>query len=94
MDSEYKKLIEEMYAEGEVSVKPSGLEFKDKQVGGDHYKKHSIRPWDIIDEWKLNFYEGNILKYLLRRKSNRLEDLQKIAHYVEKMIEMEKENES
>lgn len=28
MDSEYKKLIEKMYGEGEVSVKPSGLEFK------------------------------------------------------------------
>lgn len=62
---------------------------RQKQVGGDHYQKHKIQPWDIIDEWELNFYEGNILKYLLRRKGNRLEDLQKIAHYVEKMIELE-----
>lgn len=64
---------------------------RQKQVGGDHYNKHSIQPWDIIDEWGLNFYEGNVLKYLLRRKGNRLEDLQKIVHYVEKMIELEKE---
>lgn len=76
------------------SIKPHGLELRQNQVGGDHYKKHSIQPWDIIDEWDLNFYEGNVLKYLLRRKGNRLEDLQKIAHYIEKMIELEKENES
>ena len=85
------------------SIKPHGIELHEeaydkcidmalnqKQVGGNHYCKHSIQPWDIIDEWGLNFYEGNILKYLLRRKGDRLEDLQKIAHYVEKMIELEK----
>ena len=76
------------------SIKPHGVELRQKQVGGDHYNKHRIQPWDIIDEWDLNFYEGNVLKYLLRCKGNRLEDLQKIAHYIEKMIELEKENES
>lgn len=58
-----------------------------KQVGGDHYLKHSIQPWDIIDEYDLNFYEGNVLKYLLRRKGKRLEDLEKCRHYLDKVIE-------
>lgn len=58
-----------------------------KQVGGTHYAKHKIQPWDIIDEYKLDFYEGNILKYLLRDKENRIEDLQKLIHYAEKAIE-------
>lgn len=59
---------------------------KNKQVGGDHYAKHKIQPWDIIDEYGLNFYEGNILKYLLRRKGNRIEDMQKLNHYAEKEL--------
>lgn len=84
------------------SIKPNGVELheeaydkcmnivlRQKQVGGDHYNKNSIQPWDIIDSWELNFYEGNILKYLLRRKNNRVEDLEKLIHYAEKLIELE-----
>ena len=56
------------------------------QVGGSHYKKHDIQPWDIIDMYDLNFYEGNVLKYLLREKGDLLEDLQKCKHYLEKII--------
>lgn len=58
------------------------------QVGGDHYRQ-PIQPWDIIDIYGLNFYEGNALKYLLRRKDNRIQDLKKAAHYIEKLIELE-----
>lgn len=57
-----------------------------KQVGGEHYKKHAIQPWDVIDEYNLNYYEGNALKYLLRHKANRIEDLKKAVHYLEKEI--------
>ena len=60
---------------------------KDKQVGGSHYKDHIIQPWDIIDLYNLDYYEGNALKYLLRDKTNRIEDLQKAIHYIEKKIE-------
>ena len=59
-----------------------------KQIGGTHYSKHTIQPWDIIDEYGLNFYEGNVLKYLLRKKDNRREDLEKCQHYLEKCIEV------
>lgn len=59
-----------------------------KQVGGEHYNKHgNIQPWDIIDNYGLNFYEGNALKYLLRSKGDRVEDLEKAKHYIEKEIE-------
>ncbi len=61
-----------------------------KQVGGDHYVSHKIQPFDVIDEYDLSFYEGNALKYLLRRKGNRLEDLEKAKHYIELCIEREK----
>jgi len=67
-------------------IKPHGLEVK--QVGGNHYL-NKIQPWDIIDSWELNFYEGNVLKYLLRRKDNRVQDLQKLIHYAERLLELE-----
>jgi len=60
----------------------------DKQVGGSHYKEMKIQPWDIIDAHKLDFYEGNALKYLLRYKEkNGVEDLKKAIHYIERLIE-------
>ncbi len=61
----------------------------ERQVGGDHYRKFKIQPWDIIDEYDLSFYEGSALKYLLRSKSDRLEDLKKARHYLDKLIEIE-----
>jgi len=57
-----------------------------KQVGGNHYVKHEIQPWDIIDEYDLDYYEGCVLKYLLRDKDNRKQDLEKAIHCLEKII--------
>lgn len=60
-----------------------------KQVGGDHYKKHKLQPWDIVDAFQLCFYLGNAIKYTLRIKGDtdkRIEDLEKAIHYIEKKI--------
>jgi hypothetical protein len=63
-----------------------------KQVGGDHYNKHmNLQTWDIVDEYGLTYYEGNALKYILREKDNRVEDLEKAIHYLEKQIEVLKQ---
>ena len=62
---------------------------RDYQVGGDHYSRHTIQPFDIIDEYGLNFYEGNALKYLLRQKGDRVTDLKKARHYIDVLIERE-----
>ena len=62
------------------------------QIGGDHYQKQGIQPWDIIEQYELDFFAGNIVKYILRYKyKNGLEDLQKAEHYIKKLIELEKE---
>lgn len=63
---------------------------RDIQVGGQHYKDKAMQPWDIIDAWGLDFYAGNVLKYLLRAKyKNGVEDLKKARHFLDKMIEDE-----
>jgi hypothetical protein len=64
-----------------------------KQIGGDHYVKRKIQPWDIIEEYNLDFFEGNALKYLLRWKDkDGIKDLEKMKHYIEYLIERETKN--
>lgn len=62
-----------------------------RQVGGTHYVKHKIQPWNVVDEYRLSYYEGNAIKYILRRKDpkKRVEDLQKAIHYLEHQITLE-----
>lgn len=71
-----------------MTIGGSASPARDTQVGGEHYAAKSIQPWDIIDAHNLDFYEGNAVKYILRRKNNHIEDLQKAIHYLEKKIEM------
>ena len=67
------------------------LPARERQVAGDHYRQFKIQPWDVIDEYDLDFYRGNVLKYLLRadRKGAKLEDLKKARHYLDRVIEQE-----
>lgn len=67
-----------------------------RQVGGDHYKKMKIQPWDLfgsifnLDE-QIGFYLGNVYKYLMRYDSkNGIQDLEKAKHYLEKLIEVKR----
>lgn len=66
---------------------------KSYQVGGKHYTQHEVQPWDIIDMYGLSFYEGNVIKYMLRKKGSRIEDLQKAKHYIERMIDILRQEE-
>ena len=65
-------------------------ETRGKQIGGDHYVKHKIQPWDIIEEYNLGFWDGNAIKYILRykEKGNPLEDIDKAIHYLEHVREL------
>lgn len=65
------------------------MEANDVQVGGDHYRVHELQPWDAIAAWNLGFFEGNIVKYVVRwRIKNGVEDLKKARHYLDKLIEL------
>jgi hypothetical protein len=60
------------------------MDVRDKQVGGGHYKGHSMQPWDIIKDWGLDYWRGNVIKYVLRAPyKNGKEDIEKAIHYLE-----------
>ena len=60
----------------------------EKQIGGSHYKDCAIQPVDYIVENKLDFLEGNIVKYITRHKTkNGIEDIRKVIHYAELILE-------
>jgi hypothetical protein len=61
----------------------------DNQVGGSHYKGKAIQPWDYIVANNLGYLEGNIVKYISRwRQKGGIDDLRKVVHYAEKLIEV------
>jgi len=61
----------------------------DEQIGGRHYIEKPFQPWDYIVGNKLGYLEGNIIKYVSRYKDkNGLEDLIKASHYLDKLIEV------
>lgn len=54
------------------------------EVGGSHYEKQKYQPIKLITELNLNFFQGNIVKYLTRyRDKNGAEDIQKALHYAQ-----------
>ena len=64
----------------------------DTQIGGEHYKTKSIQPWDFISSNGLGYLEGCVVKYVTRHADKGgLQDLQKAAHYIQKMIEINAE---
>lgn len=66
----------------------------DIQVAGQHYKGKRIQPVEYISANELNFLEGCIVKRITRWRDkpaeHRFQDLEKIKHEVDLLIEMEK----
>lgn len=66
----------------------------DIQISGDHYKGKRIQPVEYIAANNLNFLEGCIVKRITRWRDkpaeNRFQDLEKIKHEIDLLIEMEK----
>lgn len=56
-----------------------------------HYTRgRKIQPIDVFDDWKLNPWEANAIKYISRhRLKNGKEDLQKAIWYIEDLIKRE-----
>jgi hypothetical protein len=66
----------------------------DSQEGGQHYKSKAIQPIVYIHANGLGFCEGNVVKYITRHKEkNGAEDIRKVIHYCELLLELEYKNE-
>ena len=64
----------------------SGLK---RQEGGAHYDL-PIQPLEYIHANGIGYIEGNIIKYATRhRNKNGVEDIKKIIHYCELLLELE-----
>ena len=69
-------------------------EVRSHNVGKSDYPKHKIQPWDIWIEYKLNPFDADIIKRILRTKEEpgmtpqeaRKMDYQKCIHTLEELI--------
>lgn len=61
---------------------------RDYNVGKSDYALHKIQPWDIILEYGLNYWDGDIIKRVLRTKEGeaRRLDYEKIIHICQERI--------
>lgn len=63
-----------------------------RQVGGSHYKAPGkTEHWDIVAQHDLDYFQGQITKYVMRwKKKNGLQDLEKARHFLDKYIELQR----
>lgn len=67
---------------------------RDHNVGNSDYSKHTIQPWDLWIQYHLNPFDADIVKRILRKKteagmsatSSRIMDYQKIIHICQERI--------
>ena len=65
---------------------------EERVVHPSHYNK-GIEMWDYAYSHKLDFFEGNIVKYVTRwKQKNGIEDLKKAKQYLDKLIELNESN--
>lgn len=46
----------------------NGCNAKDVQIGGKHYKELKIQPIEYIHANGLDYFEGNVVKYISRHR--------------------------
>jgi len=62
-------------------------------INPNHYKQGNIETIEYILDQKMNYLEGNVVKYISRyKKKNGLEDLHKAKWYIERLIKEYNEN--
>ena len=64
----------------------------DNKYDPQHYQRGKIQVWDFVADQKLDFFKGNVVKYVCRAGTksgeSELDDLMKAKVYVEKAIEL------
>lgn len=60
------------------------------QVGGNHYTKMAIQPYEYAHKNKLGYLEANVVKYVSRHGAkNGKQDLLKAIHSLQVLIELQ-----
>jgi FMN-dependent NADH-azoreductase len=60
-----------------------------RQVAGDHYRQMQIQHWDLVVANGIPYLDAQVLKYVMRHAAkNGKQDLEKAAHFLQKMIEV------
>jgi hypothetical protein len=68
------------------------------QVGGDHYAKMEIQPWQAMEAWLTpeeyrGYHKGVVIAYLARELSKgKDQDIEKSAHHLNKLVDYLKES--
>ena len=61
----------------------------ERQVGGNHYLRE-YQHWDIVNDFGLDYFQGQITKYVMRwRDKGGVQDLRKAQHFLAKYIELQ-----
>jgi len=65
----------------------------ERQVGGAHYKKMGVQPWEVMEavlshEEFVGYLKGNIIKYGMRQGKKDSDDAEKCRHYQQKLREV------
>lgn len=73
---------------------------RERQVGGDHYEKLEIQPWDALEAWMSHeefcgYLRGSAITYMVRyQDKGGTEDLKKARHTLDRLIEAEESRKS
>lgn len=63
-----------------------------RQVAGTHYQS-GIQHWDFVAANNLDYFQGQITKYVVRwKKKNGVDDLLKAQHFLQKYLEVVQAN--
>ena len=60
------------------------------KISPKHYQPGKIEVWDFISDQDLDYFSGNVIKYVCRtgHKEDELTDLKKAKAYIDKRIEL------
>lgn len=73
----------------EEMEKETVKDFREEHISRPpHYRRGSIEVWDFIQDQELDYFLGNVVKYVCRagHKGDKLEDLLKAQAYIMKAI--------
>lgn len=77
------------FFDGKSWVQPIESSALDTQVAGSHYKDLKIQPVEYIEANKLDYFQGNVVKYITRhRLKNKADDIRKAIHYCQLILEL------